>query len=446
MCDFATRIVGFAYSVAMNNDAVRLDRGPLLKLSIMMFLQYAIWGAWLPLFYAWLTEFKGFSGQQAGTLFGVAAIGALIAPFLAGQIADRWFATEKFLALSHLLGAVLIWMLPNVETYTQILVFGLLYSILYSPTLSLTNSIAFHHIADSDRDFSRVRLWGTVGWIVVGIGMGQWLLRHHLPEAGETIRQARVAGMTDAFRVSAVLGGILGVFCFFLPHTPPAESKEPFAAKRALVEILLNRKLLVLFLVSFPISCVHQFYFVRTEGFLGSLKMATPTIDAIFGVGGGPMTIGQISEIAILALIPFALGFMNKKWLLLVGLAAYALRFFVFAHVSSSLVVFLALALHGLCFGCFFFVAFMIVDEETTTDVRATAQSFYSLIIFGLGVIVGNFFAGYVDGLAGAKESNPEFYQTLFGIPMWVSIACFAALFLFYPLNQKTLKEASRTK
>lgn len=421
----------------MNTDNAIEGRGPLAKLSLMMFLQYAIWGAWLPLFYGWLTEFKGFSGQQAGTLFGVAAIGALIAPFLAGQIADRWFATEKFLGLSHLLGAGLIWFLPDLESYNEILIFGLLYSIVYSPTLSLTNSIAFHHIPDRDNDFSRVRLWGTVGWIVVGIGMGQWLLRHHLPEVGETIRQAHVEGMADAFRLSAVLGAALGVFCFMLPHTPPAEGKEPFAAKEALRSIFSNRKLLVLFLVSFPISCVHQFYFVRTEGFLGSLEMATPAIDSIFGVGGGPMTIGQISEIAVLAMIPFVLKSMSKKSLLLVGLGAYALRFLIFAYVDNSAIVFPALALHGLCFGCFFFVAFMIVDEETTSDIRATTQSFYSLIIFGLGVIVGNFFAGYVDGIAGEPASE-GYFATLFGIPMWIAIASFAALMFFYPKSQKS--------
>ncbi len=417
----------------MNTDTSEGSPGPLLKLSLMMFLQYAIWWAWLPLFYGWLTEYKGFSGQQAGTLFGVAAIGALIAPFLAGQIADRWFATEKFLGLSHILGAILIWFLPNLASFQSILIFGLLYSIVYSPTLSLTNAIAFHHIPNRDRDFSRVRVWGTVGWIVVGIGMGQWLLRHYLPAAGETVREAHVSGMADAFRVSAVLGATLGVYCFFLPHTPPTKGKEKFAAKEAITEILANRKLLVLFLISFPISCVHQFYFVHTEAFIGSLSMKTPLIDTVFGVGGGPMTIGQISEIAVLALIPFILKSWSKKSLLAVGLAAYVLRFLVFSYATTSIAVFAALALHGICFGCFFFVAFMIVDEETTADVRATAQSFYSLIIFGLGVIVGNFSAGYIDGIAGDPKVDSDYYATLFGIPMWVAAACLLAFLVLYP-------------
>ena len=406
----------------------------------MMFLQYAIWGAWLPLFFAWLTEYRGFTGHEAGTLFGVAAIGALVAPFLAGQSADRWFATEKFLGLSHVLGAVLIWLLPGFESYNEILIFGLLYSIVYSPTLSLTNSLALHHLSDRDQDFSKVRLWGTVGWIAVGIGMGQWLLRHHLPEAGETLREARVAGMSDAFRLSAGLGLLLGLFCFFLPHTPPMKGREKLAFKEAFSEIISRRTLLVLFLVSFPVSCIHQFYFVRTEGFLGSLQMSTPLIDSIFGVGGGPMTIGQISEILVLAAIPLLMRSWSKKTFLLIGLSAYALRFFIFAFVPHSLAVFAALALHGLCFGCFFFVAFMIVDEETSADVRATTQSFYSLIIFGLGVIVGNFFAGYVDSVAGQPQDHDSYYRVLFGIPMWIAVACFLALLVFYPRVSSTEK------
>lgn len=218
------------------------------------------------------------------------------------------------------------------------------------------------------------------------------------------------------------------------------KGREKLAFKEAFSEIISRRTLLVLFLVSFPVSCIHQFYFVRTEGFLGSLQMSTPLIDSIFGVGGGPMTIGQISEILVLAAIPLLMRSWSKKTFLLIGLSAYALRFFIFAFVPHSLAVFAALALHGLCFGCFFFVAFMIVDEETSADVRATTQSFYSLIIFGLGVIVGNFFAGYVDSVAGQPQDHDSYYRVLFGIPMWIAVACFLALLVFYPRVSSTEK------
>src|SRR5262245_17735556 len=151
------------------------------RLSVMMFLQYAIWGAWLPLFAQFLTQHRHFSGSQTGNLFAIGAVGALFAPFIAGQIADRWFNTERFLAFSHVAGGILVWQLANVTTYSGFIVFGLLYSLIYAPTLPLTNSLAFHHLPDRDRDFGRVRVWGTVGWIVVGIGIGQWLLHRHTP-------------------------------------------------------------------------------------------------------------------------------------------------------------------------------------------------------------------------------------------------------------------------
>jgi len=139
------------------------------RLSVMMFLQYAIWGAWLPLLWSFLSNVREMSAEQIGHMFAVGAIGAIISPFVAGQIADRYFNTEKFLGISHILGGLLVWQLASIDSYSGFLIFSLLYSVIYSPTLSLTNSLAFHHLEDRDRDFGKVRIWGTVGWIAVGI-------------------------------------------------------------------------------------------------------------------------------------------------------------------------------------------------------------------------------------------------------------------------------------
>ena len=416
------------------------------RLSTMMFLQYAIWGAWLPLFFPFLVEHRGFEPEQAGTLFAIAAIGALVAPFIAGQIADRWFNTEKFLAISHLLGAFLVWQLANVTEYSEFVIYGLLYSLVYAPTLPLTNSLAFHHVPDRDRDFSKVRVWGTVGWIAVGIGVGQWLLHSHTPADGTeaAVRAAQVAGMADAFKVSAVLGLLLGVYCLTLPKTPPQEGKEKFAPFEALSEIVKDWKtnpLFWLFVIAFPVSCIHQFYFVHTAGFLGTLETdAGDTINQIFGVGGGGlMTIGQMAEILVLAIMPLAAKRLSRKALLTTGLAAYVARFGIFALIPEPWAVIPALALHGLCFGCFFFVAFLIVDEESTTDVRASAQGLFNLVVVGVGVIVGNWFAGQVAGAAtktvmeaGVEVTRTD-YQTLFGIPAIVAAVCFVLTMVLYP-------------
>jgi MFS family permease len=379
-------------------------------------------------------------------MFAVSAVGALLAPFLAGQIADRHFATENFLGISHILGGLLVWQLAWIEGYWMFLGFSLAYSIIYAPTLSLTNSISFHHLPDRDRDFGKVRLWGTVGWIAVGIGFGQWLLHHHTPPPPETnteiIRTAQLAGMADAFRLSGLLGVLMGVYCFSLPHTPPTPGRRASASMEALNEAK-RQPLITLFLLAVPISCIHQFYFVHTAGFLDNFQSRTATvINDWFGVGGGGlMTIGQMSEILVLAMIPLVAKKWSRKSLLAIGICAYAARMALFAFVdrisaatgiSEVPILMLGVALHGLCFGCFIFVAFMIVDEETTGDVRASAQSLFNMVIVGVGIIVGSKIATGLADWAALPTGGID-YARLFTVPMWASAACLIAPLLFYP-------------
>ncbi len=413
----------------------------------MMFFQYAIWGAWLPILFPFLQDYRKFSGEQIGTMFAVGAVGALLAPFVAGQIADRFFATQKFLGISHIIGAALVWNLADVETYSGFLWFSLAYSLVYAPTLPLSNSLALHHLKDRDTDFAKVRVWGTVGWIVVGIAVGQWLLLKHSPSglSAEALKLAQNAGRADAFRLSAIIGLVMGVYCFFLPNTPPRKGKEAFATWEALKEILGNATLRHLFVVSLVVSCIHQFYFVHTAGFLSEFQAGIATsLNKVFGVGGGGlMTIGQMTEIAVLAIVPLFAKKYSRKTFLIVGLLAYALRMLLFSYVHvlpmpeiATLV--LGVALHGLCFGCFIFVAFMIVDEETTADVRASAQSLYNLVVIGIGIIVGSYVATtLVQGWAADGEkfsyASESITQRLFSVPMWASLACLAYVIAFYP-------------
>ena len=303
----------------------------------MMFLQYAIWGAWLPLLWFFLADHRGMEPGQIGNIFAFGAVGAIVAPFIAGQIADRWFATEKFLAFSHLAGGLLVWQLASVESYAGFLGFSLAYSLLYSPTMPLTNSLAFHHLPDRDRDFGQVRVWGTVGWIAAGIAIGQWLLYRHTPAGADeaAVLAAQAAGMADAFRLSGGLGIIMGLFCLTLPHTPPSQGEKTSATGEALREIK-KQPLVTLFLLAVPISCIHQFYFVHTAKFLGGIQAqagdSVETVNKVFGVGGaGLMTIGQMSEIVVLSLIPIFVKRVNRKTLLALGLVAYAARMALFA-------------------------------------------------------------------------------------------------------------------
>ena len=551
------------------NDATTAPAAPLSsglnsKLSLMMFLQYAIWGAWLPLLWPFLSGVRGFDGTQIGHMFAVGAVGAIVAPFIAGQIADRYFRTEIFLGLSHLVGAVLVCHLASIESYTAFLVMSLVYSLVYSPTLSLTNSLSFHHLPDRDRDFGKVRVWGTVGWIVVGIGMGHWLKAEYtlseeeaakrvvekqlftadsraklmndvqivvggstivgsvvsrdettlklrdgedavvhdiavadiqsevklytllaaegtenqlaalisaipagdVPEAAQAELQSALAsanvfnnktlagpvgaehqrGMADAFRLSAIIGLLMGIFCFFLPKTPPAESDEMNATFEALGEIK-KQPLLTLFFLAVPISCIHQFYFVHTAGFLGNFQSGVATkINEWFGVGGGGlMTIGQMVEIGVLGAMPLLAKRLSRKALLGMGIVAYGARMALFAYydaISGATgipevgLLMLGTALHGFCFGCFIFVAFMVVDEETTPDVRASAQSLFNLVIVGFGIIVGSMVATAVSNWAtttGSLGQDVLNYTKLFSVPMWASAVCLVVLLLMYP-------------
>ena len=395
----------------------------------MMFLQYASWGAWLPILYPFLMGHREFTLEQAGMVLMAGAVGAILGPFIAGQVADRWFATEKFLGVSHLLGAGLVWALADITDYSTFLWMSLIYGVVYSPTLALTNSLAFAHLPDRDRDFAQVRIWGTVGWIAAGIALAQWLLFNHA--------DAVDAGRADAFKLSAILGGLMGVFCFTLPHTPPTAGTQKSASLQALLAVR-KQPLLTLFLLAVPVSCIHQFYFVHTAQFLSVVQdQASGFIDMvnqIFGIGGGGlMTIGQMSELFVLSMIPVFAKKTSRKTLLAIGLAAYALRMALFMAGDTVGLggILLGVALHGLCFGCFIFVAFMIVDEETSDDIRASAQNLFNLVIIGVGIIVGSKIA---TGAAGWATTNGELsYSTLFSYPMYASLACLAALFAFYP-------------
>jgi nucleoside transporter len=416
------------------------EPGVKARLSLMMFLQYAIWGAWLPFLWSFLSEHRGMGGEQIGNLFAAGAAGAILAPFFAGQIADRWFDTEKYLALSHLVGAALIWNLASVESYEGFLLFSFLYSLAYAPTMPLSNSLAFHHLADRDREFGSVRLWGTFGWIAVGIAMGHWLAFAHTPLDADdaAVHAAQVAGKVDSFRLSAILGTLMALYCLTLPHTPPARHAERRNATFEALGEVRRQPLLTLFLLAVPVSCIHQFYFVHTEGFLHAKLHPPAFFETVFGAGGGGfMTIGQMTEVLVLGSMPLLATRLSRKTLLAVGLLAYAARMalFAFAQDSSELLL-LGVALHGVIFGCFIFLAFMIVDEHTTPDVRASAQSLFNLVIVGIGVIVGSKIAGRV-----AEWAEGDFSR-LFAVPMWASLACLVVLLAAYPGGRRAVPPA----
>ena len=424
------------------------------RLSVMMFLQYATWGAWLPVLYAYLSGHLKFNDDQIGYCFSAGALGAIFGPFIAGQLADRSFATQKILGLSHLIGAALVFAMGMTDRFEVFVGLAAVYGLVYAPTMALTNSLAFSHLPNRDSDFGPVRLWGTIGWIAVGILVGQILFRFHTPaDASEaTVLAAQNAGRSVAFTISAVVGLVMGLYCFTLPNTPPTKSATNNTAWAEAFREIIRQPLLTLFLIAVPVSMIHQFYFVQADGFIGSVQAKSGAesgfdawIKQVFGVGGGLMTLGQMMEIVVLALMPFLTGFLSRKQLLLAGLAAYAARMALWAYapqiasatgLSELGVVMAGITLHGFCFGCFIFVAFMVVDEYTTADIRATAQNLFNLVIVGIGTIVGSIFASGFVG-AWAKSSGTMDYTKLFSVPMYMALGCFVLLVLLYPSKKK---------
>ena len=501
-------------------DSQGMPLGLFLRLAFMMMLQYAIWGAWLPLLYFYLLDGRGFDNTQIAWIFAVGAVGAVIAPFIAGQSVDRHMATEKYLAICHLLGAAVVWQLSWLENYYGFLVFSLVYSLIYMPTIPLTNSLSFHHLRKPDH-FGYVRVCGGPGWILAGIGVAQWLAYAYSPSDAEIIDKlisqdkvaaerrdellnfrriitpdgteregqllseretsvildtgggqpqfvsktdarvfkakevedgrnvARAEGMGDAFRLSAILGAILGLYCLTLPHTPPQKGEHEAAYLQACQQIKHN-PLLTLFVVSLVISCVHQFYFVHTARFLGTFDLQSESINKIFGVGGGGlMTLGQMSEIVVMVTFPIYGRWFSRKILLMVGIVAYIVRFAAFAYaaqletnygIPASISIVVGLLMHGPCFTLFMFLGFIVVDEETTSDVRGTAQSMYNLVLVGFGIIVGSFIAGKIADMCTTNAVMD--YTRLFSWPLWASVACLAAMLVFYPWGRRKPAEA----
>jgi nucleoside transporter len=378
------------------------------------------------------------------------AVGALLGPFIAGQLADRSFATEKLLAVSHGVGAVLVYFLSMADTFPLFVSLSFVYGLVYAPTLALTNSISFANLPDRDRDFGPVRLWGTIGWIAAGIAVGQILLRVYTPDAGTEaeIAAAQNAGRAVAFQISAALGVVMAVYCLTLPNTPPTKSAAEKTAWLEGLQEISKQPLLTLFLIAIPISMIHQFYFVFTSDFVSGIQNKANSegantfasaVNQVLGVGGGGlMTIGQMTELLVLASMPFVAKSLSRKTLLLVGIAAYAVRMALFAFAPELPFVLLGVALHGLCFGCFIFVAFMVVDEYTTHDIRATAQNLFNLVIIGIGIIVGSLFAtSVVARIATNGGTEPMDFQKLFSVPMYMAVACFVAMLVFYPAKRK---------
>ena len=375
------------------------------RLGAMMFLQYALWGAWLPVTARYLSASVaegglGFTGSQIGMTLGLAgSIGAVMAPFIAGQIADRYFSTERILAFLVTAGGVVKWITSYQTEYSAWLVLSIIYSVLYMPTLALSNSITFSHIDDQENDFPKIRIWGTIGWIVASWVFPMIWLQTNLnfQWMPPFIVGAEVPNVTsrlaDALKFSGLISITYGAFCFLLPHTPPKkDATEKLAFKKAF-KLFRFSSFTTLVIASLAISVIHQIYFLQTGPFLSHIGILDSQI-------GPAMTIGQFAEILTMAYLGFFLKRLGFKKVITIGVAAYFMRYAIFGTESFPVWVIVASqAFHGFCYAFFFAAAFIYVDKLADEDVRHSAQTVFGIIILGGGPVIGGWLSGYLQNI-----------------------------------------------
>jgi nucleoside transporter len=416
-----------------------------IKLFIMMVLEFFIWGAWLPLIFGYLPSL-GFSPGEQSWILNAFPIAAIVGMFFSNQFADRNFAAERFLAVSHLIGGLAILSLAWVTSFWPFFILMLVHCLLYVPTISITNSIAFANMKDAQSEFGIVRMGGTIGWILAAWpftfilvdwakveaanpqGLKNWL--GTVLGSGLT-GQALQEGTRWTYIVAGIASLLLAAFSLVLPHTPPKKASaggESLAWLEA-TKLLRHPFVLVLWIVTFLDAFVHNCYFNWTGSFLGSSQVGVPG-NWIMPV----MSIGQIAEILTMFILGATLKRFGWRTTMIIGILGHAGRFAVYAFFGQSKeLIILVQVLHGICYAFFFATVYIFVDEYFPKDARASAQGLFNVMILGIGALVANSVCPYLMQKVFTHDSMVDF-RGLFLVPM--SFALFAAFLLlafFHP-------------
>jgi nucleoside transporter len=373
------------------------------QLSVMMFLEYFIWSAWYVTMGPYLKDTLNFTGLQIGSAYSATAIAAMISPFFVGMVADRFFSTEKILATLHVLGGFCLFGAANAHSFQTFYPLLIAHTLCYMPTLALTNSISFNQMKDPGKEFPTIRVMGTISWIVAGIGVGS---------LGLTAITTPIP-----FYIGGCASILMGLFCLSLPHTPPKTTGQPVTARDILgldaLELLKERSFAIFFISAFLICIPLTFYFSFTSQFLSDLNVTNVP---------GKMTMAQMAEIIFMLIIPWCFARLGVKYMLMVGMCCWGLRYLLFIlgyNTGAVWPLYLGLLLHGVCYDFFFVTAYIYTDKKASENMRAKAQGFIAFVTLGAGMFVGSNLSGIVVQQYSFPNAEPTRFQNVAETSGW---------------------------
>ncbi len=397
-----------------------MKSGTKVQLCIMMFLEFFIWGGWFVTMGTFLGSNLGASGGQIGQAYSTQSWGAIIAPFIIGLIADRYFNAERILGVLHIVGAILMYFMFQSESFSSFYPLVLGYMILYMPTLALVNSVSFNQMTDPAKEFSHIRVWGTVGWIVAGLVIS-------FAFSWDSTESIAAGALKNTFFMVAIASAILGLLSFTLPKTPPNNTGDKSISSILgldALKLLNNRNFLVFFISSILICIPLAFYYSQANPFLVELGMENPT---------GKMTIGQLSEVLFMLVLPFFFKRFGIKWTLVFGMLAWVLRYVLFAFGDAgelSFMLMIGIALHGICYDFFFVSGQIYTDSKAGEHVKSAAQGLITLATYGLGMLIGFWVAGKITD-NNLLEAGGHSWEAIW---LWPAMFAGAVLVLFFLL------------
>jgi nucleoside transporter len=395
-----------------------------VSLSLMMFVEYFIWGSWYVTMSTYMGNnvhdmpgSQGFAtGIQIGAAYSALAIATMISPFFIGLIADRFFAAQKIMGVLHLLGAILLFLATTVTQNSPFYWIILVYSLLYMPTIALSNSIAFNQMSDPGKQFPWIRVFGTLGWIVAGLLIGK-------------LRWEKSGQLINTFYLAAGASAFLGFVSFFLPNTPPKGAATQTSAAKALgtdAFVLFKNKAYLIFFIAAILVCIPlSFYYGFANKFLNEIGVQS---------AASKMILGQISEAVFILAIPFLFNRIGVKKMLLMGMIAWILRYLCFAYgnIDANLwMLYAGILLHGVCYDFFFVTGYMYTEKKAGEAIKNAAQGLFTFATYGVGMFIGTWFSGFVVERYKISD-NQHNWTNIWYVPACIALAVVIYFILFF--------------